>query len=267
MYLMTDTDYAIAYKLNRAGKHLKELHRTVRRFIQGNANSVVNDDTSEPGYLIVKAVSRREPPPSCSGLIGETLYHQRAALDYMACDLARYNEQVVDDHVEFPIFKEPAKFRNPVTGNLTDGIEKRIGLLRADHQAVVEDEQPFNGRHGKAEHDPLWLLYCLSNFDRHQFIHLTSIITNASFHSFTPPEAAARFEQVSVSYGIFETEAEVARFRILDGPELDVHVQSNVRFDVGFSNEGPGAGRPVIGTLADIQLRVAGIMRRFTPLT
>jgi hypothetical protein len=263
---MTDTDYAIAYKLKRAGKHLKELHRTVERFLHGKANGIVNDYTSEPGYLIVKAFARREPPPSCSGLIGETLYHQRAALDYMACDLARYNDTIVDDNVEFPIFKDRDKFRNPVSGNLMPAVVKRIGLLRADHQAVIEDEQPFQGRHGEPEDDPLWLLYRLSNFDRHQFIHLTSIITTASFQSFTPPEAAARFEQISVSYGAFETEAEVARFRILDEPELDVHVQSNVRFAVAFSHEGPGAGRPVLQALGGIGVRVAEIMQRFTPL-
>ncbi len=261
---MTDTDYAIAYKLTRAGKHLKALHRTIQRFLKGKANGVVNDYTSEPNYLIVKAFARRKVPSSCSGLIGGTLYHQRAALDYMACDLARYNKKVVDDHVEFPIFDERDKFRNPVTGKLTPGIVKRIGLLRDDHQAIIEDEQPFQGRHGKPEDDPLWHLYMLSNFDRHQFIHLTSIITNTSFHDFTPGEASARFEQISVSYGAFESEAEVARFRILDGPELDVEVQSNVRFDVAFSDGGPGAGRPVLRTLADIGLRVAGILKRFT---
>ncbi|MEX0801312.1 MAG: hypothetical protein WD379_08855 [Dehalococcoidia bacterium] len=263
---MTDTDYAIAYKLTRATTHLKALHRTIERFLKGKANGVVNDFTSEPGYLIVRAFSHSEPPPSCSGLIGETLYHQRAALDYMACDLARYNEQVVDDHVEFPIFLERDKFRNPVTGNLTGAVEKRIRLLRPDHQAVIEDEQPFQGRHGRPEDDPLWLLYRLSNFDRHQFIHLTSVITNASFHNFTPSEAAARFEQVSVTYGTFESQAEVARFRILPGPELDVYAQSDVRFDVAFYDKGLGAGRPVLQTLGGIGVRVAEIMQRFTPL-
>ncbi len=263
---MTDTDYAIAYKLTRAGKHLKALHRTIQRFLNGKANGVVNDYTSEPGYLIVKAFARREPPPSCSGLIGETLYHDRAALDYMACDLARYNGQVVDRNVEFPIFLRREDFRNSASGNLTDAVTKRMGLLRADHQAVIEDEQPFQRKHGDPEDDPLWLLYRLSNFDRHQFIHVTSVITNTSFHSFTPPEAAARFEQVSVSYGAFESEAEVARFRILDGPKLDVHVQSDVRFSIAFSDEGPGAGRPVLQVLGGIGVRVAEIMQRFTPL-
>lgn len=263
---MTDTDYAIGYKLTRSIKHLQALERTIKRFLKGKANGVVNDFTSEPGYLIVKAFVRRKPPPSCSGLIGETLYHQRAALDYMACDLARYNDQIVDDHVEFPIFKDGNNFRNPVTGKLTDGIVKRIGLLRPDHRAVIESEQPFQERHGKPEEDPLWLLYRLSNFDRHQFIHLASVITNDSFHTFTPRQASARFQQVRFNYGAFENEAEVARFRIIPGAELDVHVQSDVRFDVAFDANGPGGGRPVLQTLGAIGVRVAEIMERFTPL-
>lgn len=263
---MTATDYAIAYKLRRAATHLKTLHRTIKRFLESDANGIVNDLTSEPGYLIVKGVSRRPPPRSCSGLIGEILYHQRASLDYMACDLARYNDQMVDEHVEFPIFKDPNKFRNPVSGKLTDAIVSRIGLLRAVHQGVIEDEQPFQDRHGKPEDDPLWLLYRLSNFDRHQFIHLTSVVTKESFHDFTPREAAARFQQVSVSYGEFEDQTEIARFRILDGPEQDIHVQSNVRFDVAFGNDESGGGRSVVSTLGDIGVRIGEIIQRFTPL-
>jgi hypothetical protein len=131
---------------------------------------------------------------------------------------------------------------------------------------VIEDEQPFQDRHGKPEDDPLWLLYRLSNFDRHQFIHLTSVVTKESFHDFTPREAAARFQQVSVSYGEFEDQREIARFRILDGPEEDVHVQSNVRFDVAFGNDGPGGGRSVVSTLGGIGVRIGEIIQRFTPL-
>jgi hypothetical protein len=264
---MTATDYPISYKFNRANKHLNELHRTIVRFLGGRANGVVHDYKSEPGYLIVRAYSRKKPPPSCSGLIGEVLYHYRAALDYFACELARHNKQVVDDNVEFPIFIERDKFRNPVTGKLTPGIVKRIGKLRDDHQALIEEEQPFQGRHGKPEDDPLWLLYRLSNFDRHQFIHLTSVVVNASVQNFTPTEAAARFEQVSVRYGAFEREAEVARFRILPVPTaLEVNVDSNVRFDVSFDDKGPGAGRPVLSTLGGIGVRAGELVQRFLPL-
>ena len=262
---MTDTDYAIAYKINRSGKHLKALERTIKRFLKGKSHRIINDfDT--PRLLKVKAIRLREPPPSCSGLIGEFLYQTRAALDYTACELARVNDQVVDDHVEFPIFKDRDMFRNPDSRRLTRGVKRRMGLLRSDHQAVIEEEQPFQGRHGKPEDDPLWLLYVLSNYDRHQFIHLTSTITRSSFHDFTPDEVAKRFEEISVSYGTFESETEVARFRILDGPAIDVNVQSDVAFDVAFGDIGPAAGRPVLNTLASILVRVAEIIQRFNTL-
>lgn len=263
---MTDTDYAVAYKLKRAMKHSMALRTTIRRFLESNANDVINDLASEPDHLIVRGISRRGPPPSCSGLIGEILYNQRASLDFMACELARYNKQVIDEKVEVPIFIDRDMFRNPTTGKLRNGVVKRIGLLRPDHQAVVEDEQPFQGRHGRPEDDPLWLLYRLSNYDRHQFIHLTSVVTNASSHNFTPSEAAARFEQISVTYGAFKSQTEIAKFRILPGDELDVHVQSNVRFDVAFAEDGPGAGRPVLHTLGAIGVRIGEIIQRFTPL-
>jgi len=243
-------------------KHLKNLHRTVNRFLNGKANGVTNDFTTKPGYLIVKAFSRRQVPPSLSGLIGECLYNERAALDYFACELARRNEQPVDNYVEFPIFKEPTKFRNPNTGNLTEAVVNRMGLLHPKHQAVIEDEQPFKGRHGKPEDDPLWLLYRLSNYDRHQFLHVTSVIRDANVQNFKPRKAAARFEQVSISYGAFEREAEVARYRILDGPALEMHVDSDVRFDVAFGDGGPCDGRKVVSTLADIGVRVSGIIKR-----
>ena len=257
---MSDTDFGVAYKLTRATHHSKTLNKRIDRFLKSKAIGVANDFNGE--YLVVTAFSRRPPPPTCGALIGEILYHQRASLDYMACELARRNGQLVDDLVEFPIFTDPDAFRNPVSGNLTPAIKKRIGLLRLDHQAIIEDEQPFQGRHGPPEDDPLAILYSLSNFDRHQFIHLTTVITNASFHNFTPPEASARLKQVSVTYGAFESEAEVARFRLLPGPEIDVQVESEVRFDVAFSKEGPGAGRPVRRTLGDIGVRVVEIIGR-----
>jgi hypothetical protein len=180
----------------------------------------------------------------------------------MACELARRNNNIVDKNVEWPIFCDRDDFRNPVSGQFTPAIKKRIGLIASKYQAIIEDEQPFKGRYGQPEDDPLAILYELSNYDRHQFIHLTSVVTNASFHDFTPREAIARFEQVSVSYGAFESQAEVARFRILPGPELDVHVQSEVRFDVAFGGGGPLAGRPVLSTLGGIGARVAEILMR-----
>src|SRR3972149_8904052 len=111
---MSDAVFGVAYKLARAIHHSKTLNKRIDRFLKSKANGVINDFKAESGYLIVKAFSRRPPPPTCSALIGEILYHQRASLDYMACELTRRNGQLVDDLVEFPIFTDPGAFRNPV---------------------------------------------------------------------------------------------------------------------------------------------------------
>jgi len=261
---MPETYVGMVYKMSRARVHFKAIDRSIKRFNASNANSVVNDFYTEPGYLIVNAVSRREPSRYLSQLIGDWLYNIRATLDYTACELARINGEAIDDKVEFPIFLEPHKYRNPNTGQVTNAIKDRIGKLHPIHQAIIEEEQPFKGRYGEPEDDPLWLLYRLSNFDRHQLAHLTSVVTNASFHNFTPPEHAARFQRVSVTYGAFEKKAEVAKFRILPGPDIEVHVDSAVRFDVAFDKEGPGAGRPVLSTLSDIGRRVMNVVDAFT---
>jgi hypothetical protein len=87
--------------------------------------------------------------------------------------------------------------------------------------------------------------------------------TSTGTNSFTPPEVRARFELVSVSHGTFSRQAEVARWRILPGPDVDVHVESSVRFDIGFDDGGPGAGRPVLTTLGDIGMRVMHIIDGF----
>ncbi len=114
---MTDTEFAVTFKLMRGMRHLNTLERRIERFLGGNANGIVRDRATEPGYFIVRAFSRREPPPTCSALIGEYLYHERAAIDYMACELARRNNQIVDKHVEWPIFLTETPFEIPSLDN------------------------------------------------------------------------------------------------------------------------------------------------------
>jgi hypothetical protein len=260
---MTETDYAIQQKMMRSLLHLKAIHRRVDRYLKSDANRAVNDFKSEPGYLIVRARTRRPPPPSLNVEIGEYLYNARASLDYTACELARYNKEAIDQYVEYPIFLKRDDFWNPNTGQYQIGVERRIRKLAPQHRAIIEGQQPFERGDGAPEDDPLWLLYCLSNHDRHQFIHLVSTVTRESFHNFSPPEAAQRFQQVDVRYGAFKDNAEVARFRILPGPAIDVQVETQVRFDVAFDEEGPGAGRPVVNTLGAIGVRAGEIIRDF----
>ena len=250
----------IAAKLNRGVEHLKGLRGEINTFLNSDANGVINDFDSEPGCLLVKAFVRDDPPPRCSVLIGEFLYQFRSALDHLACELTSLNNQPVDSDVEFPIFDDPDKFRR--NGNLTKAIKKRIGGIEPAKQAIIEGEQPFKGLYGPPHDDPLWLLYELSNFDRHQALHLMNAYTDQCFIELRPPQHRGRFVELDTFYGLLKGETTIARFAIRPGPEFDVEVQANARLDVSFGQSGPCAGRPVLYTLGDIGLRVGKIIEK-----
>ena len=171
---MADPFDGIEAKLDRCLSTTREIKEATVSFLSGDANGVINDFKSDPGYLIVKAFSKSDTPPLISVLIGEALYHLRSVLDHLACDLTELNKKPVDSHTEFPIFDKGDAFRNPMTGQLTRAITQRIGGVHPAKQAIIEGEQPFERFKANPHDDPLWTLYELSNFDRHQALHATS---------------------------------------------------------------------------------------------
>jgi hypothetical protein len=260
----------ISIKLARVAKHLDSINEEISRLVKSEDCGIIPDFKSEPGYLVVKAYMRSAPSPLVSIYIGEALYHLRSALDHLVCYLTENNHEVVHNKVEFPIFFKREDFRDE-GGALKAAILSRIGGLTPEHQALIEGEQPFQGKYGSPEDDPLWWLYGLSNFDRHQFLHLVGATILSGHNVFTPEWFADRyFTQISSRYGAFEGETEVARFRVAPAaydvtPIVAVQVNSNLAFGIAFDEKGPGAGRPVIGTLKEIGQRVTLLVARFFP--
>jgi hypothetical protein len=238
---------------------LQSLSQERKRFLSSEDYTVILDHESEPGYLLLKVDAHSEPPPSFSVLIGEVLYHLRSSLDHLACALTEENGGIVDDDTEFPIFDDADKFRNPVSGLLTNAIRKRIGDVHATKRAIIEREQPFNRYKGRPHDDPLWLLHDMFNFDKHRSLHVVNAFAEQTDITFDPPTLQSRFILVKASYGTLEGETEIARYRILASPfttNANVKVNANVPLDVAFSQPGPGAGRPVNQTLGAIGQRV-----------
>lgn len=255
-------------KIVRALQHLQGLSTEVSAFFESADHEVVADFKAEAGYLVVKALSRSQPYSAWSLPIGEILYQFRSALDHLACKLTEDNGGAVDKYVEFPIFLKADNFRR--NGVLTPAIQARIGGMSPSHQTAIEEEQPFQGKYGVPEDDPLWVLYGLSNFDRHRDLHLASTTIREGREEFDPSWFAERyFTQIVANYGKpFEGETEVARYRINPAahevvPQVAVQVKANVAFSIAFDEKGPGAGRPVINTLGGIGDRVARLVGRF----
>ena len=164
---MTVVDPAqwLGIKLARAVKHVQDVHDEDKRLVESDDCGVVADFKSDTRYLVIKAYMRSAPSPFCGIYIGEALYQFRSVLDHLTCYLTESNGQVVEDKTEFPIFLARGEFLNNAS-SLTRRVKQRIGGILHEHQTLIEREQPFQGKYGAPENDPLWWLYRLSNFDR-----------------------------------------------------------------------------------------------------
>ncbi len=259
----------LAIKLARGVKHLGGISDEVNTLVASDACGILPDFKSEPGFLVIKAYMRETPSPLCSVYVGETLYQLRSSLDHLVCHLTEGNGKVVTNKTGFPIFVQRSEFRD-TAGSLMPAVRRLIDGLPPDQQAAIEAEQPFQGKFGTPEDDPLWWLYRLSNFDRHRSIHLVWSATIDAHDDFTPQWFADRyFTLIRTNYGAFEGETEVARYSIdpaandVGPPQVVVQVNSHVSFGLAFDNQGPGAGRPVVTTLKAIGERVARLVAAF----
>lgn|SRR3989442_10659529 len=256
-------------KIIRSVQRTKALNEEVKAFFKSDDHGVIPDFKTEPRYLLIKAFSRSLPPTEWSLDIGEILYQFRSTLDHLACKLTEDNGQIVNSGVEFPICGKPEDFRKS-DGTLVWKVNRQIGSMSFAHQALIESEQPFKGKYGLPEDDPLLILHDLARYDRHRNLHLVSTTIREGREEFDPAWFADRyFTQVSANYGqAFEGETEVARYSIDPSayeavPNVEVQVKANVTFTIAFDKEWPGAGRPVISTLGAIGDRVARLVGRF----
>ncbi len=252
----------IAAKLDRMGEHLKSLKEESDGFLNGEQNGVVNDFGSEPNHLIVKAFSNAPPPKRYGVLVGEILYHLRSCLDHMACQLTEDNKGICNRDVEFPIFTKSKGFGelgDPEAWNF-----KRIGQMDLAKQRLIEDEQPFKRKYGRMRDDPLLWLFELSNTDRHRFLHVVTASAREGFIEVEPAEAKSRLVEISTNFGPVVGDTEVMRFGILKGQQIDMHVHSNVRLDIAFS-ERPVPDKGVAFVLGSIGVRVGDLIQLLKP--
>src|SRR5436309_1128025 len=77
-------------RVDRAQHHMVDLEHRLRRFSK-RTNLVLSPTV----------------PPICSILIGETIYNQRAALDYLIYELALLDSGRIQDGTQFPIESWP----------------------------------------------------------------------------------------------------------------------------------------------------------------
>lgn len=131
--------YGVSEKRNWAEHHLKLIEACIGDFINSDPCPIITDGDPKRGIYHARLVYPKKLPfRILSLMIGDCVHNMRAALDYMAWELA--GADIADTETMFPIFESPDGFKKR-------GL-KRIKHLPTDAQTAIERLQPYNTRYG-----------------------------------------------------------------------------------------------------------------------
>ncbi len=242
-------------KLLRAKEHTDNLHQGLREEIgrqSYGAWAEIDPSTRQP---IIKA----HIPDGIRVLIGlvagDVVQNLRAALDYLAWQLVILNGNDPSLTLpQFPIFIDPAKYREQAPHRLAGMSDQAI--------ALIERAQPYHATL-PADH-LLWVLHEMSNWDKHRVINI------AEFH-LVGERVIGAVEPAADYSGIVKYDSTGP---LIDGTEVrrlaplppGMKVQFQFALSIRFDDLGPGRGRPVIPLLEGMGSTVEQTLLTFKPL-
>ncbi len=231
-------------KLERAAQHLHSLEIEVQRWAGTHPYTVAHEFDPERGQNILRVYAHSQPPVKLSLIISDCVHSLRSALDNLAYELAEAHTgkplpSQIAEKSEFPIYKG----RDGFEGNR----KKKIGGIAPRAQAIIQRLQPYE-RGDYFESDPLWVLYNLSNIDKHRRLHLVmlAIPTSKVGGSNVRISQALSFDDTPIEHS-----AELASYTPVN-PSRKMEMQFRLEISVAFC-EGPAYAEAVVGTLSKIR--------------
>lgn len=155
-------------KLDRADKHVEELHALVAPITATATASIVREEDGGPTKLIYRVTDVPAVPTEVGAIVGDVLCNLRSALDHLAWQLVVRDGRTPTRDTYFPIhLKQPTKNGAPVAVTIKPGVtDPAIAQM-------LHDVQPFV-RAATYDRDPrdeaLALLWKLNNFDKHNLL-------------------------------------------------------------------------------------------------
>ena len=150
-------------RVNRAHEHINQLRSMGAKFAEEQADLIAVE--FDPNRLDQPPAIRMYGHPAMTVfpgiLIGESVYNLRAALDYLAHEIARRDSGTIQK-TQFPIKDKPSDFWKK------DGTAATLPGVNAGHLAAFEALQPYKGCN--------WTLMLrdLSNPDKHRELTLSA---------------------------------------------------------------------------------------------
>jgi hypothetical protein len=234
-------------KVERAGKHLNELERKVRSFLDRHPDRFTRQlDPNDFNYVIYEIPPNPPPPPTLAPVLGDFVHNLRSALDHSAWNLALLNLQGTD--------REPYEFTAfPILRNASDGSVHRFYELVQDVlPAAIPDIEALQPDHqGNAANHELVILDALWNADKHR-VNIP-IPGRQTIREYTGPGGWLR----NLGDG-----TRLMRVAVNSEPELHLepYITSEVMFEIPKTGE-----RVSLGVLRDIYDFVrSGVLPRFS---
>jgi hypothetical protein len=252
-----DWPASIGHKLDRAHVQLAAVGAEIALYIKGNPYRTTLDEHHHDARVIFQVI--RPPPPGISILIGEVVHNARCALDHLVYALALANNRVPDPKSGFPIFETEKGFNG-----------RGIDIIRPlDPRAIeiIRELQPYHMGQDAQRH-PLWVLYHLSNIDKHR--HLGAVIGSirGPWVQLMEPDDGPIAMFPDMAAGVFYDGDEIARFPatrhevVRRQLELEGQLTAFVALDEGTIWRGEPVEQVLLRTLGFIRDRV---LPRFRP--
>lgn len=119
---MTDPLELCRARIQRAGEHIDSLSHEI---------ASVAANYAEP-----------RPPARLCLMVGEIVYHLRAALDHVVWALAVRNGKSTKGHIAFPVCENPEQFKHLVNNGILKGIPRKYYPQIASFQPYLTADPP-----------------------------------------------------------------------------------------------------------------------------
>ncbi len=160
------------FKVVWAQQHINSLKSEIKRYLDQHPDEIRSQPYMHPQHTwlppaqVLKAIIPSETSQALSGIIGDVVTNARAALDYIAWELAqRYFAPPLDitkfkdrKLASFPVFENPAEIKD-----CFDRLADR--QIPAGAISEIKTVQPYN-----AGYESIWLLTQLVNQDKHRLL-------------------------------------------------------------------------------------------------
>ena len=149
-----------ALKIERAEKHIRELHRELTAYQSTFPYDITVEHDANTGYESLCVVPFESVPERLMCIAGDAIHNLRTALDYAASDIEFSTTGQRGEHTGFPV----RNTRKGVEDAINGGFKHKAPAGVCDF--VLNVIQPYLGGNGH----PIWQLHRLDILDKHKLL-------------------------------------------------------------------------------------------------